>query len=122
MAEDNRNDDVAAALAILRDAGFPVERIRILPAASGAPDAEAATAAPLDRDALLKACRALLDDGEPRAAKELARLLRTQFPGLTRKDVNSVLSTDGKDVVTYDRTTYTYRPWQLGDSRMTSDE
>ena len=116
MAEDGRNDDVAAALAILRDAGFPVERIRILPAA--ADDSDAAAAEPLDRDALLRACRALLDDGEPRAAKVLARLLRAQFPGLTRKDVNSVLSTDGKDVVTYDRTTYTYRPWRLGDSRL----
>jgi hypothetical protein len=113
MAADEHTDDVAAALAILRDAGFPVERIRILPA-SGASDAEAAPSAPIDRDALLKACRQILDDGEPRAAKELARLLRAQFP---RKDVNSVLSTDGKDVVTYDRTTYTYRPWQLGDSR-----
>jgi hypothetical protein len=116
MAADEHTDDVAAALAILRDAGFPVERIRILPA-DGASDAEAAPGAPIDRDALLKACRQILDDGEPRAAKELARLLRAQFPGLTRKDVNSVLSTDGKDVVTYDRTTYTYRPWQLGDSR-----
>src|SRR3954454_17416150 len=117
MAADDRTDDVARALAILREADFPVERIRILPAAAGS-DAEAAASAPIDRDALLRACREILDDGEPRAAKELARLLRTQFPGVTRKDVNSVLSTDGKDVVTYDRTTYTYRPWQLGDSRI----
>jgi hypothetical protein len=116
MAEDKRNDDVARALAILREADFPVERIRIVPAAGG-PDTEVAPGTPVDRDALLKACREVLADGEPRAAKELARRLRAEFPGLTRKDVNSVLSTDGKDVVTYDRTTYTYRPWQLGDSR-----
>ena len=32
---DERNDDVQAALAILRDAGFPVERIRIHLAESG---------------------------------------------------------------------------------------
>ena len=115
MAGDDRNDDIARALAILREADFPVERIRILPA--DGPDVESAPGTPVDRDALLRACRDVLADGEPRAAKELARLLRTQFPGLTRKDVNSVLSTDGKDVVTYDRAAYTYRLWELGDSR-----
>ena len=109
MSDEVRDDAVARALAILRDAGFPVERIRILPAADGGEDNVSTPEAPVDRAALLAACRALLDDGEPRAAKELARLLRDQFPGLSRKTVNSVLATDGKDLVVYDRETYTYR-------------
>jgi hypothetical protein len=114
VSGDDHNDDVARALAILRDAGFPVERIRILPA-TGEGEA-AAERPPIDRSALLNACAAILDDGEPRAAKELARLLRDRFPGVTRKDVNSILATDGKDRVAYDRATYTYRRWQPGDS------
>ena len=105
---DELHDDVAAALAILRDAGFPVERIRILPAT---PDGEAAgeDGPPIDRVALLAACLETLADGEAHAAKDLARLLRGQFPGLTRKHVNSVLSVEGKGRVAYDRENFTYR-------------
>ena len=116
MSDDERGpvDDVAAALAILRDAGFPVERIRILPAtaAESTPAAgqERRELASNEREALLAACRAALDDGQPRAAKELLAAVRGQFSlPLTRKDVNSVLAREGKDLVTYDRETYTYR-------------
>ena len=110
MSDADRDPDVARARAILIAAGFPVERIRILPAAPEVPggdegDAEAA----IDRPALLAACLAILDDGEPQAAKDLARLLRPRFPGLSRKAVNSVLSVEGKGQVAYDRATYTYR-------------
>ena len=111
MAEE-RQDDVEAALAILRDAGFPVERIRILPAAvpGGASKGDDAgeEGPPIDRGALLSACLAILRDGEPHAAKDLARDLRAHFPGVTRKQVNSVLSVEGKGDVFYDRTTFTY--------------
>jgi hypothetical protein len=112
--EGGAGDDVAAALAILRDAGFPVERIRILPATSdgSTPVAgqERRELAPNERAALLAACRAALDDGQPRAAKELLAAVRGQFSlPLTRKDINSVLAREGKDLVTYDRETYTYR-------------
>ena len=109
MADDRDDrDDVEAALAILRDAGFPVERIRILPAATAAGEPEGGEAP--DRDALLDASLAILQDGEARAAKDLVRLVRDRVPGaMTRKDVNSVLSREGKDRVTYDRDTHTYR-------------
>ena len=102
MGDDERGvDDVAAALAILRDAGFPVERIRILPA-NAAGDAPAAGAArreltPDERTALLTACRATLEDGQPHAARELLAAVRGQFSlPLTRKDINSVLAREGK--------------------------
>lgn len=107
---DERQDDVQSALAILRDAGFPVERIRILPATTGGAGSEATDGdePTFDRAALLSACLALLADGQQHAAKDLARDLRAQFPGVTRKQVNSVLSVDGKPDVFYDRATYTY--------------
>jgi hypothetical protein len=112
--ESSAVNDVAAALAILRDAGFPVERIRILPA-NAAGDAPAAGAArreltPDERTALLAACRATLEDGQPRAARELLAAVRGQFSlPLTRKDINSVLAREGKDSLEYDREYYTYR-------------
>lgn len=105
MTDDER-DDVAAALAILRDAGFPVERIRVLPAAERA--TSAATASEIDRAALLDTCCEVLEDGVPRSAKELALDLRKTFPGLTRKDVSSVLTHEGQGRVVYDREEYTY--------------
>ena len=106
MSGPDRHDDVAAALAILRDAGFPVERIRIVPAVA---DAGGATAeGSIDRAALLAACCELLEDGVPRAAKEFAADLKKTFPGLSRKDVSSVLSREGRDRVVYDREEYTY--------------
>ncbi len=110
MAEE-RHDDVEAALAILRDAGFPVERIRILPVATpGATDQSTGDdGPPIDRAALLDACLETLADGEAHAAKDLARVLRGRFPGLTRKQVNSVLSIEGKGRVAYDRENFTYR-------------
>ena len=109
MADDQR-DDVQTALAILRDAGFPVERIRILPASDGARSGgEGGADEPtFDRGELLSACLALLADGQQHAAKDLARDLRARFPGITRKQVNSVLSVEGKPDVFYDRATYTY--------------
>ncbi len=107
MSGDEHDDPVAAALAILREAGFPVERIRILPAADR-PEANAASGATIDRVALLAACCELLEDGVPRGAKEFALDLRKTFPGLTRKDVSSVLSREGQDRVVYDREEYTY--------------
>jgi hypothetical protein len=105
MSGDDRSDPVAAALAILREAGFPVEQIRILPAIG--PES-AASGAAIDRAALLAACCELLEDGVPRGAKEFALDLRKTFPGLTRKDVSSVLSREGQDRVVYDREAYTY--------------
>lgn len=106
---DELNDDVQAALAILRDAGFPVERIRILPAATGGTGGgEEEDGAPIDRGALLSACLALLADGQQHAARDLARELRDRFPGVTRKHVNSVFSVEGKGDVFYDRAAYTY--------------
>ncbi len=104
MTGSGQNDDVTAALAILRDAGFPVERIRILPA-SEQPTEVVST---IDRAALLDACCELLEDDVPRSAKEFALDLRKTFPGLTRKDVSSVLSREGQGRVFYDRDDYTY--------------
>ena len=104
MTGSGQNDDVAAALAILRDAGFPVERIRVLPAAEGSPE----VAPTIDRAALLDACCELLEDDVPRSAKEFALDLRQTFPGLTRKGVSSVLSREGQGRVVYDRDDYTY--------------
>ena len=109
---DERQDDVQAALAILRDVGFPVERIRILPAAAPSGSASGGAAdddgPPIDRGALLSACLAIMADGEQHAAKDLARDLRAQFPNVTRKLVNSVLSVEGKGDIFYDRAAYTY--------------
>jgi hypothetical protein len=104
MSGGEQNDDVAAALAILHDAGFPVERIRILPALASPAD----VAPTIDRAALLDACCELLEDDVPRSAKEFAIDLRKTFPGLTRKDVSSVLSREGQGRVIYDRDDYTY--------------
>jgi hypothetical protein len=104
MSGSGQNDDVAAALAILRDAGFPVERIRILSASASPVDA----ASTIDRAALLDACCELLEDDVPRLAKEFAIDLRKTFLGLTRKDVSSVLSREGQGRVIYDRDDYTY--------------
>ncbi len=104
MTGSGQNDDVTAALAILRDAGFPVERICILPT-SEQPTEVVST---IDRAALLDACCELLEDDVPRSAKEFALDLRKTFPGLTRKDVSSVLSREGQGRVVYDRDDYTY--------------
>lgn len=104
MIGSGQNDDVTAALAILRDAGFPVERIRILPAS----EQPAEVVSTIDRAALLDACCELLEDDVPRSAKEFALDLRKTFPGLTRKDVSSVLSREGQGRVVYDRDDYTY--------------
>jgi hypothetical protein len=109
---DEHHDDVEAAKAILRDAGFPVERIRILPAAApgraAGGDVTDDDGPPIDRGALLSACLAIMADGGQHAAKDLARDLRAQFPNVTRKLVNSVLSVEGKGDIFYDRAAYTY--------------
>ncbi len=102
-------DVVERAKAILREADFPIEQVRILPAATTG-EAGMESEAALDRAALLEACCALLQDGQPRPAKELARLVSQQTGRtMTRKDVNSVLACEGKDRVTYDRDTFTYQ-------------
>ena len=96
----NRNDDVERALTILRAADFPVERIRILPASPAAKAPR--TESEIDR--------AALKDGQPRTARDLSDLVQGQFEHeVTKRDVNSVLSNEGKDRVAYDRDTYTYR-------------
>jgi hypothetical protein len=105
MADDER-DYVNEALEILRAEGFPVEQIRVLPAGGSAP--VTVTASGIDRAALLDACCEVLEDGVPRSAKEFALDLRKTFPGLTRKDVSSVLSREGQGRVVYDREEYTY--------------
>ena len=102
------NADVESAIAILRDAGFPVERVRILPAApvSGARQEDEGP----DRDALLKACLEALKDGKPRSARELSDRVQSGFEDeVTKRHINSVLSREGRDLVTYDRETYTYQ-------------
>lgn len=111
--DDREDDDVAAALAILRDAGFPVERVRVLPAvpdgAGAGAEAGAAGDGP-DRAALLDACLAILDGGEPWLGKDLAREIgEVGGRKVTRKDVNSVLTREGRDRVAYDRESFTYR-------------
>lgn len=107
---DSAPDDVAAALAILRDAGFPVERIRILPAEGPAGEGAETDAVSIDRGALLDACLAILDSGDAWSARDLAREIQSVGgQAITRKDVNSVLSREGKDRVAYDRETYSYR-------------
>ena len=104
----NRNDDVERALTILRAADFPVERIRILPASPAAKGPR--TESEIDRAALLEASCAALKDGQPRTARDLSDLVQGQFEHeVTKRDVNSVLSNEGKDRVAYDRDTYTYR-------------
>ena len=105
MADDER-DYVAEALEILRAEGFPIERIRVLPAEGSA--SAVATASGIDRAALLDTCCEVLEDGVPRSAKELALDLRKTYPGLTRKDVSSVLTREGQGRVVYDREEYTY--------------
>lgn len=107
MAGDGDADLVARAREILLAEGFPIERIRILPASGGGDAVPGVTL--YERRTVFLACCALLEDGAPHAAKELARLLQGQLPGVTRKDVNSALSGDSKDRVAYDRETYTYR-------------
>ena len=106
-AEKGGNTDVESAIAILRDAGFPVERVRILPAAP-ASAVKQEDEGP-DRDALLKACLEALKDGKPRSARDLSDLVQSGFEDeVTKRHINSVLSREGRDLVTYDRDTYTY--------------
>lgn len=110
---ERENDDVAAALAVLREAGFPVERVRVLPAVPAGDDAGAEAGAAgegVDRAALLDACLAILDGGHPWSGKDLAREVDTvNGRKVSRKDVNSVLTREGQDRVAYDRDTHTYR-------------
>ena len=106
MAEDGR-DYVAEALEILRAEGFPVEQIQIRPASGGQAEPDT-TASGIDRNDVLAACCEVLEDGVPRSAKEFALDLRATFPGLTRKDVSSILTREGKGRVVYDREAYTY--------------
>ena len=114
MSDDAGNagsSDVEAAVAILRDAGFPVERVRILPASAAPekPGKQQDDDGP-DRQALLQACLDALKDGKARTARELSDVVQSRFSDeITRRQVNSVLSREGQDLVTYDRETYTYR-------------
>lgn len=108
---DREHDDVAAAFAILREAAFPVERIRIMPATpSHASEATDEPEQGADRNALLDACLAILDGGDPWSARDLAREIETiNGRKISRKDVNSVLNREGRDRVIYDREAFTYR-------------
>ena len=102
--------DVEAAVAILRDAGFPVERVRILPA-STVPEKRGKQQDDdePDRQALLQACLDALKDGKARTARDLSDVVQSRFSDeITKRQVNSVLSKEGRDLVTYDRETYTY--------------
>ena len=104
------NNDVEAAVAILRDAGFPVERVRVLPASSapGKPGKQQDDEGP-DRQALLQACLDALKDGKARTARDLSDVVQSRFSDeITKRQVNSVLTREGRDLVTYDRETYTY--------------
>lgn len=105
---DDERDFVAEAREILRAEGFPIERIQITLATESRATPGDATSS-IDRNALLAACCEVLEDGVPRSAKEFALDLRATFPGLTRKDVSSVLTHEGKGRVVYDREEYTYR-------------
>lgn len=110
MADEQR-DYKAEAEEILRAEGFPLERIRISLASEprgASSDAAGEDGPTFDRGALLSACLAILRDGQSHAAKDLARDLRASFPGVSRKQVNSVLSVEGKGDIFYDRTTFTY--------------
>ena len=105
------NSDVEAAMAILRDAGFPVERVRVLPASSapGKPGKQQDDDEGPDRQALLQACLDALKDGKARTARDLSDVVQSRFSDeITKRQVNSVLAREGRDLVTYDRETYTY--------------
>ncbi len=104
------SSDVEAAVAILRDAGFPVERVRILPASAAPekPGKQQDDDEP-DRQALLQACLDALKDGKARTARELSDVVQSRFSDeITKRQVNSVMAREGRDLVTYDRETYTY--------------
>ncbi len=113
MSDDTGNtgsSDVEAAVAILRDAGFPVERVRILPASSTPekPGRQQDDDEP-DRQALLQACLDALKDGKARTARDLSDVVQSRFSDeITKRQVNSVMAREGRDLVTYDRETYTY--------------
>jgi hypothetical protein len=103
--------DRAAYTYTLADPAAPPPDVSDLPppaprAGEPAPDPAAPAA---DRAAVLAAARALLLDGQPRTARQIATELVTGgISGVDKSLINSVLAREGKDLVTYDRTTYTY--------------
>ncbi len=79
--------------------------------AAPAPTTHTDSAPALNRDAVLAACRKLFADGKPRTAKEVAAELTKQgMAGVDKSLVGSVLTREGKELITYDRTNYTYLP------------
>lgn len=100
MAEER--DWVAEARTILERAGFPLDRIQILPAG--------AAASLLDRRLVLEEAMAVMADGQPRKARQIAALINQRGRiRVERRDVNSVLSREGRGLFVYDPTTFTYR-------------
>ena len=103
--------DHAAYTYTLADPTAPSPDVSDLPplaprADAAAPDPSAPAA---DRAAVLAAARALLLDGQPRTARQIAaELVKGGITGVDKSLVNSVFAREGKDLVTYDRATYTY--------------
>lgn len=65
---------------------------------------------PPERGAVLAAARSLLGDGKPRTAREIASELQKRgLGGVDKSLVNSVLSREGKELISYDRSNFTYR-------------
>lgn len=73
------------------------------------PASDEPTGPAADRTAVLNAARALLADGTPRMAKEIAAALTAQgIAGVDKSLVNSVLAKEGKGLFNYDRATFKY--------------
>ncbi|PZS06341.1 MAG: hypothetical protein DLM69_00165 [Candidatus Chloroheliales bacterium] len=63
----------------------------------------------LDRSRVLEGATALLADGVPRRAKEIAATLSQSGAWVDKSLVNSVLIREGNGQFAYDRSTFTYR-------------
>jgi hypothetical protein len=73
---------------------------------------------PPERGAVLAAARSLLGDGKRRTARQIASELQQRgLGGVDKSLVNSVLSREGKELVSYDRSDFTYRAGQIGERR-----
>jgi hypothetical protein len=82
--------------------------------ASSAPRERGNAEPPPERAAVLAAARSLLGDGKPRTAREIASELQKRGLGEVDKSlVNSVLSREGKELISYDRSNFTYRAGRL---------
>lgn len=109
---DDQDEDVRSALAILRAAGFPVERVRIMPVTGDAREARQDSEA-VFREVLLEECLRVLEGGRPWSARDLAQEVGTVASRkVMRKDVNGVLyrflSAEGKDRLIHDPERHTF--------------